>query len=59
LIAAESEPGDDRIRVTDAHVTQALDELLDEESALTRVLLGGRGDADGSRPGVGWLRPEG
>jgi len=58
LIAAESEPGDDRITVTDAHVTQALDELLDEESALTRVLLGGRGDAV-SRPGVGWLHPDG
>lgn len=58
MIAAVEAPGDGRITVADAHVTQALDELLDEESALTRVLLGGRGDAEASRPGVDWLRSQ-
>jgi hypothetical protein len=33
------------IRVTDAHLTQALDQLLDARSQLTRTLLGGRGTA--------------
>jgi hypothetical protein len=46
LIAGESEPGDGRITVTDAHITQALDELLDEESVLTRALLGGKAETD-------------
>ena len=58
LRAAEDQPGDGRISVTDAPMTQALDELLDEESALTRVLLGGRPDTEESRPGVAWLRSE-
>jgi ATP-dependent 26S proteasome regulatory subunit len=58
MIAAADQPGDGRIALTDAHVTQALDELLDEESTLTRALLGGRRDAEASRPGVEWLRTE-
>jgi cell division protease FtsH len=58
MIAAVDQPGDGKIIVTDAHVTQALDELLDEESTLTRALLGGRRDAEASRPGVEWLRTE-
>jgi ATP-dependent 26S proteasome regulatory subunit len=49
LLAAESddrgdalEAADDTpIRVTDEHLTAALDELLDSRSKLTRVLLGG------------------
>jgi cell division protease FtsH len=58
LVAALTQQGHDRISVTDAHVTEALEELLDEASALTRVLLGGRGEADAARPGVSWLRPD-
>jgi hypothetical protein len=58
LIAAIDQAGDDKIIVTDPHVTRALDELLDEESALTRILLGGRSGADASRPGLAWLRSE-
>ena len=45
LQAAENEPaGDDSgapLRVTDAHLAAALDQLLDTRSALTQVLLGG------------------
>jgi hypothetical protein len=45
LIAAEAEPGgaDSQapIRVTDAHLSTALDQLLDTRSALTQSLLGG------------------
>jgi ATP-dependent 26S proteasome regulatory subunit len=33
------------IRVTDAHLTEALDQLLDARGQLTRTLLGGRGTA--------------
>ena len=33
------------IRVTDAHLTAALDQLLDARGQLTRTLLGGRGTA--------------
>jgi hypothetical protein len=50
LLAAESDDRDaalDRadgapIRVTDEHLTAALDELLDSRRQLTRVLLGAR-----------------
>jgi len=46
LVAAEDDRQDDRagdgpIRVTDAHVGAALDQLLDARSALTQTLLGG------------------
>ena len=45
LQAADNEPaGDNRaapLRVTDAHLAAALDQLLDTRSALTQVLLGG------------------
>jgi ATPase family associated with various cellular activities (AAA) len=43
LIAAEQGAGDGAITVTDANVTEALNELLAERSQLTRVLLGGHG----------------
>jgi hypothetical protein len=36
--------GEGTIAVTDAEVKQALDELLADEGALSRVLLGGRGE---------------
>jgi hypothetical protein len=45
LFAAEDVPGaepDGPLRVTDAHMTAALDELLDTRNQLTRVLLGGQ-----------------
>jgi ATP-dependent 26S proteasome regulatory subunit len=50
LQAAEDEDGDLNgapLRVSDAHMAAALDQLLDTRSALTRVLLGGA--APGSR----------
>jgi cell division protease FtsH len=40
-----------RIRVTDDHVTAALDQLLDTKSQLTRVLLGGA-QPDDALPGA-------
>lgn len=43
-----------REHVTDADVGAALDELLSETAALTRVLLGAGGE-DGPRPASGWL----
>jgi hypothetical protein len=51
LLAAGAEPARDGngggapIRVTDAHLTGALDQLLDAKGRLTRMLLGGRGTA--------------
>lgn len=42
------------IAVTDPDLEGALEELLDESSALTRVLLG----ASQGRPGTEWLQPE-
>ena len=59
LIAASSQDGEGQITVTDAQVSEALGELLDDENALTRVLLGGRGERrDEPRPGTGWLLQE-
>jgi len=61
--AGNAEPGP--ITVTDGHLAAALDELLAEGAALTRVLLGGEapsGSEDtgpGTRPGTGWLRRPG
>jgi hypothetical protein len=55
LFAAEDSPGgepDGRLRVTDAHMTAALDQLLDTRNQLTRVLLGGEAGAPG-RPAPG------
>ena len=50
LLAAGTGParegnGGAPIRVTDAHLTEALDQLLDARGQLTRTLLGGRGTA--------------
>jgi ATP-dependent 26S proteasome regulatory subunit len=44
LLSCEADPADapdDPIRVTDTHLTAALDQLLDSRNQLTRVLLGG------------------
>ncbi len=56
LVAAEEDTAeaanDAPIRVTDAHLNGALDQLLEARSALTRILLGG-GPANGHRTGEG------
>ncbi|MGE0027325.1 MAG: AAA family ATPase [Thermoleophilia bacterium] len=44
----------DREHVTDADMAAALDELLSDGAALTRVLLGSGGD-DQTRPGADWM----
>ena len=41
--------GEGPIRVTDAHLSGALDQLLDSRNQLTRVLLGGEQPAAGAR----------
>ena len=43
--ARKGNGGGSPIRVTDAHLTEALDQLLDARGQLTRTLLGGRGTA--------------
>ena len=52
LLAAEAcaGPADAPLRVTDAHLGAALDQLLDARGALTRSLLGGRGQDAVIRP---------
>jgi hypothetical protein len=41
LLACEDDDSEGPIRVTDAHLDAALDQLLDTRNQLTRVLLGG------------------
>jgi len=48
LISCEGEAGEGPIRVTDAHLEAALDQLLDGRNQLTRVLLGGGRPEDSS-----------
>lgn len=56
VFAAEASKEDEHIAVEDAHVRAALDELLAEQSALTRALLGQQGRATSSRDDKGgWL----
>ncbi len=53
LFAAEDAPGtepDGPLRVTDAHMTAALDQLLDTRNQLTRALLGGQAARAGRAP---------
>jgi ATPase family associated with various cellular activities (AAA) len=47
------------LRVTDAHMTAALDQLLDTRSALTQVLLGGTASSGVSGPSVARASTEG
>jgi cell division protease FtsH len=54
ILAAVASDGEGRLVVTDENVHRALDELLDEESTLTRVLLGGELRVE-RRPGTEWL----
>ena len=51
LLAAIRDGEGGRLIVADGEVRTALDEMLDENNALTRVLLG----ATGPRPGTDWL----
>lgn len=56
LLAAVASSANGKIVVKDAHVTAALKELLAEQSALTRVLLGEQGRREaGSYATSGWL----
>jgi hypothetical protein len=58
--ADESGPEDagTPIRVTDAHLATALDQLLDTRNELTRVLLGGQAARAGAqRAGAGGEEP--
>ena len=54
LTAAPDEEPSDSITVTDVHINAALDELMSEETSLTRRLLGG-GRSGEPRPGTEWL----
>ena len=54
VLAAGRGDGDGRVTVGDADVHAALDELQAEESALTRVLLGGELQTR-RRPGTEWI----
>lgn len=53
LLACEDDvEGEGAIRVTDAHMSAALDQLLDSGSQLTRVLLGGEQPTAPARKGT-------
>jgi hypothetical protein len=51
LLAAQESDGSGVLVVSDRHIGTALDELLDERSALTRVLLGAGDDATAAQHG--------
>ena len=51
LLSCEDDEAAEGVRVTDAHLSAALDQLLDSRNQLTRVLLGGE------RPALGGERP--
>ena len=50
LLSCEDDDGEGPIRVTDAHLDAALDQLLDTRNQLTRVLLGGEQPRAKTRP---------
>lgn len=54
-LLAASRSGNGKIAVKDTDVMEALDELLDERSALTRALLGQKQSDEPSFAGHGWL----
>jgi ATP-dependent 26S proteasome regulatory subunit len=59
LLAASRSGKDSAISVRDEHVSESLDELLAERSALTRVLLGGAADSEQTSIGPrDWLLAE-
>jgi ATP-dependent 26S proteasome regulatory subunit len=55
LVAAQRPSSDGQIEVADADVGDALDELLSERSALTRVLLGAAQPGSAAGAGTAWL----
>jgi cell division protease FtsH len=55
VLAATGQSTKGKIVVKDSHVIAALDELLTEQSALTRVLLGEQGRPPNERSSPGWL----
>jgi ATP-dependent 26S proteasome regulatory subunit len=57
LACEEDAEGEGAIRVTDAHMSGALDQLLDSRSQLTRVLLGGEQPAAPAGKGTLRARP--
>ncbi len=50
LLSCEDDDGEGPIRVTDAHLKAALDQLLDNRNQLTRVLLGGEQPSGAPEP---------
>jgi hypothetical protein len=58
LLSALEGDGDGPPKVIDRHVGEALEELLSEESAMTRALLGGTGEQPREGPDTGWLLDE-
>jgi cell division protease FtsH len=58
LLAASRSSDGGRIAVNDEDLTESLDELLVERSALTRVLLGGASDESRDRGPRDWLLAE-
>jgi ATP-dependent 26S proteasome regulatory subunit len=58
LLAASRSGGGEHIRITDEDLTQSLDDLLAERSALTRVLLGGAQDESRVPGPRDWLLAE-
>ncbi len=62
LVAARTDEGEGRLTVTDAHIAEALDGLLDEGAGLTRALLGiaresdpDARDPEPAPPAAGWF----
>jgi len=51
--AAEREVGPGQLSVSAADLTAALDELLDQRNAMTRILLGSGGQSGGTGPSTG------
>ena len=51
--AAEREVGPGQLSVSAADLTAALDELLDQRNAMTRILLGSGGGSGGTGPSTG------
>jgi len=58
LLSALEGEGDGPPGVIDRHVDEALEELLSEESAMTRALLGGMGERPQPGSDTGWLLDE-
>jgi cell division protease FtsH len=55
LISAEQSDGKGTLTLSDEHLLEALSELLDERSAVTRTLLGASPEEAQGKPGTQWL----